>query len=296
MDINRSTLNALYQNFRADFQRGFRSREDVMAHLRIATLVPSMTAKNVYPWLGQSPKMREWIGDRHIKSVKAHKFEIENRKFELTQGVERDAIEDDTFAVYSPYFEEMGVSVAEWPSDVVFEVLKDGETALGYDEQPFFSASHPHEKEGTVSNLQAGAATPWYVFDTTRSLKPLIWQLRKRPKLTRLDKDDDPNVFERDEFVYGVTSRGNAGFGMWQLAHKSKATFDATNLKAVLQAMRERTNDAGSSLGVRPNLIVVPPELEWDARELLKAERNAAGATNVLNGALEIMVTNLVRE
>lgn len=297
MDINRSTLNELYQAFNMSFQRGLRSRQDQQAHLRIATEVPSTTARNVYPWLGQSPHMREWLDERRIKQLKAHKHAIENRRFEGTVEVERDAIEDDEFGVYGPLFEEMGVSAAEWPARTVFELLKQGETALGYDEVPFFSSSHPHDELGAVSNLQAGAQPAWYLFDTTRVIKPLIWQIRRRVRMIRKDDEQrDERAFMYAKYLYGVDSRGAAGFALWQLAYKSKATLDATNLQGALQAMRELTNDQGSDLGVNPNLLVVPPALEYPAKELLMAERNAAGATNTLNGAVEIYVTNLIKE
>jgi len=297
MDINRSTLNELYQAFNMRFQRAFRSRQEQMAHTRIATEVPSSTARNVYPWLGQSPKMREWLDERVIKQVAAHKHAIENRDFEATIAVERNAIADDEFGVYGPLFEEMGISAAEWPTDTVFEALRQGETELAYDGQPFFSASHPHETLGAVSNLQAGAAAPWYLFDTTRPLKPMIWQPRTPVKMIRKDNERvDDEAFHHKRFLYGVDARGNAGFALWQLAYKSKATLDATNLQGGIQAMREQVNDEGQDMKVSPNLLVVPPELEWPAKDLLAAERNAAGATNTLNGALEIFVTNLVRE
>lgn len=298
MDINRSNLEALYIGYKAAFQRGLRSRENAEAWRRIATLMPSSTAKEVYPWLGQAPRMRQWIGDRVIKQMKAHKYEIVNKPFELTVGVEREAVEDDTFNTYTPMFEEMGVSTAEWPNDVIFGMLKDGETALAYDEVPFFSANHPHKIEGTVSNLGAGASAPWYVLDVSRALKPLIWQLRKPPKLVKRDQETDENVFNAKTFIYGMDSRGNAGFGFWQMAYKSKAALDETNLKAALQVIREHTNDEGSSLGLGTGqlLLVVPPELEFAAKQLVNATLTTNGGSNVLAGVADVYVTNLVRE
>lgn len=296
MDINRTTLNDLYVGYKGHYQRGLRSRATADAWRRIATLIPSMTAKEVYPWLGQWPKMREWLGDRVIKQLAAHRYEIKNKPFETTVEVERETIEDDSFGVYGPLFEELGIAVAEWPSEVVFAVLKLGETALGYDGVPFFSATHPHELAGNVSNLGAGAAAPWYLLDTTRALKPLIWQLRKQPNFVRKDQETDENVFHRKTYIYGVDARGNAGFGLWQLAYKSKATLDEAGLIAALQALREMTNDEGSDLGITPNLLVVPPELEIPAKKLVTAAQNASGATNVLSGLAEVYVTNLVRE
>lgn len=67
-------------------------------------------------------------------------------------------------------------------------------------------------------------ATAWYLIDNSRPLKPTILQKNKEIKFVAMDKDDDENVFMRDKFRYGVDSRCNAGYGLWQLAHKSTGT------------------------------------------------------------------------
>ena len=72
---------------------------------------------------------------------------------------------------------------------------------------------------GTVDNGYAGTAEililpeldkEWFLADTTKPLKPIIVQKRKAPVLTRLDKEDDENVFMRKEFIYGTDARGEA--------------------------------------------------------------------------------------
>jgi phage major head subunit gpT-like protein len=61
----------------------------------------------------------------------------------------------------------------------------------------------------------------WYLACTKRAIKPLVYQEREKPKFVSLDKDNDENVFFRKEYIYGVDSRCNAGFGLWQLAFGS---------------------------------------------------------------------------
>ena len=63
-------------------------------------VVPSGTRENVYPWLGTLPSMQKWAGDRIIRNLKAHKYSIENEKFEMTIAVKRDDIEDDQVGIY----------------------------------------------------------------------------------------------------------------------------------------------------------------------------------------------------
>ena len=70
-----------------------------------------------------------------------------------------------------------------------------------------------------MSELSGDYANYWFLMDNTSILKPVIVQQRKEPTLTRLDKEDDENVFTRDEFVYGVVARGAAAFSMPHLTY-----------------------------------------------------------------------------
>lgn len=104
------------------------------------------------------------------------------------------------------------------------------------------------------------------------------------------DSPTDANVFTKKQFLYGVDARWNVGFGFWQMAYGSKDTLDATNYEAARAALLGMKGDYGRPLGMRPNLLVVPPSLEGKAMELLNSERNAAGATNVWRNTAELMV------
>jgi phage major head subunit gpT-like protein len=61
-------------------------------------------------------------------------------------------------------------------------------------------------------------ANDWFLLDVSRAIKPFVWQLRLAPKFTWMNRPEDANVFMRDEILYGVKARGNAGFGLWFLA------------------------------------------------------------------------------
>lgn len=68
-----------------------------------------------------------------------------------------------------------------------------------------------------------GSDTSWYLMDTTRSVKPLVFVERSAPKLTFKNSDQDDNVFWDDEVVFGVRARGAAGYGPFWLAAKCNA-------------------------------------------------------------------------
>ena len=69
----------------------------------------------------------------------------------------------------------------------------------------------------------AGNDTTWYLLDTTRPIKPFMWQQRQAPNFVYRVNEQDPAVFERHEYVYGVDARGVAGFAHPWLAYKAVA-------------------------------------------------------------------------
>lgn len=63
--------------------------------------------------------------------------------------------------------------------------------------------------------------TEWHLLCTQRPLKPVIYQQRKKAKFVSITDEKSPNVFMSGEYLYGVDSRGNAGYGFWQMAQGS---------------------------------------------------------------------------
>lgn len=59
--------------------------------------VPSVSREENYKWLGQIPRMREWVGEREIQNLSASDYTIKNKDFELTIAVPRNDIEDGNY-------------------------------------------------------------------------------------------------------------------------------------------------------------------------------------------------------
>lgn len=288
MIINQANLSNLFVAFKAAFGIGFRGVAPDWN--RVATLVPSTTKTENYGWLGQFPQLREWIGDRQVKSMAQSAYSITNKSYEGTVGVPRDDITDDQFGVYAPLMQEMGHAAATHPDYLVFSLLAAGFGTVCYDGQYFFDSDHP-VGGGTVSNTGGGSGAPWILMDTTRPLKPLIFQRRQDYNLQALTDPNDEAVFTRKEYRYGVDGRCNVGYGFWQMAYGSKATLDATNFNAARAAMEGFRSDEGRPLGIKPNLLVVGPSNRAAAEALLLAQMNAAGASNTLYKAVDLLVT-----
>lgn len=296
MNINPQTLRALYTGFSTAYQNGF----DGVApsYPRIAMTVPSSTREQQYGWLNAMPGMREWIGDRHVNSLSVTDYTIRNKAFEKTVSVNRDDIEDDNLGVFGKSFEQLGQDAARLPDQLVWRLLKDGFATACYDKQYFFDTDHPvidaAGQTQSVSNSGGGAGDPWFLLDTSRVIKPIVYQTRRPFVMTRKDADTDDNVFNRREYVYGVDGRCNVGFGFWQLAYGSKQTLDAANYAAARAAMMGFKRDHGEPLGIVPNLLVVPPNLEGAARRLLVNAMTTGGATNEWAGSAEVFVAPLL--
>lgn len=69
----------------------------------------------------------------------------------------------------------------------------------------------------------ANEPTRWYLADTSRAIKPFIWQLREAPQFAYRISPTDPAVFDLHEFIYGVEARGEAAFGLPWLCARATA-------------------------------------------------------------------------
>lgn len=285
-DITHALIAALFTTFKGDFQAGLALAKSLYGE--IATTVPSASASNTYGWLGEMPKLKEWVGDRVVQAISTHGYTVVNKDYEATIGIPRNAIEDDTVGVYKPVLQELGLSAATHPDELVFGLLGKGSTEVCYDGQYFFDTDHP-VGVGTVSNITAGTETAWYLLDCSRPLKPIIFQDRKKPKLVSMTKEDDESVFTAKEYRYGVDARRNVGYGFWQMAHMSKLALDATSFNAAYAAMQSLKSAKDLPLGITPTHIVVPPTLRSAATKLV-AETLENGGANPNANIVKVLV------
>ncbi|SCC12653.1 MULTISPECIES: Mu-like prophage major head subunit gpT family protein [Snodgrassella] len=294
---NAELLKALTISLRKEFQNGLARVKPTWP--AVAMLIPSTTDSNVYSWLGSMPNMKEWVGERVINLVSQSAFRIENKLFEGTVAVPRTAMEDDQLGNYRMMSQQLGFNAGLLPDQTVWPLLSEGINEKCYDGQCFFDEEHPvyakSDGSGDVthqSNLTIGTANSaptWYVIDDVNVFKPLIWQERAAPDLDTKDNSaESDHVFLLDQYLYGARARGNAGYGFWQLAHAAvKTPLTAENLDAVILKMRKLKADGGNSLLIRPTKLIVPPELETTAKELLEMQI-INGTTNIRAGTLKV--------
>ncbi len=292
MKITAAALQAMNVGFRADFQGAF----DAVPKMkdRIAKTVPSSGTSNVYGWLKGLTGMREWLGPRLVDNLSEASYTIANRHFEKTVGVDRNHIEDDQLGIYKDAFAIMGEGAARLPEELVWGLLKDGFTTNCWDGQFFFDNDHPiTDKDGndtTYANTDGGSGTPWFLICSKRPLKPIIYQERKPVEFVSKDRPEDENVFNNRQFVYGADMRCNVGYGLPQTAWGSKQTLNAANYAIARAGIMNMKGDGGVTLGLVPDLLIVPPSLEGAARKIVGNQMNDAGATNEWYGTAEPLI------
>jgi phage major head subunit gpT-like protein len=292
MNISANALKALYTAVKTAFQTGRDKYSPLWS--KVATLVPSTTAQEDYAWLGEFSRLREWIGDRQVNRMKVYDYSIKNKKYEATEGIPAERIEDDSYGVLMPIFEDMGYAATTHPDELIFQLLAAGFATTCYDGQFFFDTDHPVGEEGeevSVSNMQAGAGNAWFLLDTNRPLKPLIYQRRRDYRLqAKTDPGNSDHVFMKDEYLYGVDARGNVGFGFWQQAFGSKAVLDETNFDDAYAAMGGFKSDKGRPLGIMPNLLVVGPSNRAAANAVIEVMNKDGGGSNPNYKAVDVLV------
>jgi len=297
MLINIAVLTQIFTHIKATFNKAFAAAPSQWQ--KIAMRVNSTTSVEDYAWLNNFPKMREWIGEKFVKSLETNKYSLKNKPYEATVEILRDNIEDDQLGFIGPQAQGAGFAAKQWPDELVFDAVNQGTSTICHDGQYFFDADHPvgdtsvsnkynltldistqaaakasygavrtamksqKDEEGrplnvnpnillvstnledtanalmTVDRLEDGKPNlykgtaevvvvpwltdnTWYLLDTTKPVKPFVFQERKKPMMVSQTDMSSDDVFNKGVYKFGAEARGAAGYGFWQLAFKGK--------------------------------------------------------------------------
>lgn len=294
--LTQAQIDALKTTLVARWNAGLKMSPDDWK--KIAKLVISNGKSNTYEWLSQFPAFREWVGSRLHKKFKETAYTVVNRKYESTVDVLRTDIEDDNIGQYGTLAESAGQAATDLKNDLIFQALAAGFGSTCYDGQYFFDTDHPvaENEDGSgaviqVSNMQAGSGAPWILLCTKRAASPIYLQERMEAQFDSITSVQNNNVFELDVYSFGGRWRGEAAYGFWQCAFGSKAALTADNFNAAYAAMMKCNGDGGRKLGIVPDTLVTGPDNMAAAEALLKAQQNAAGASNTNYNKVQLIVT-----
>jgi len=220
MIVNQANVAAMYRGFNVLFQAAFQETEILWN--KIASEVPSTGKDEVYTWLKQIPGMKEWIGDKDIKSVALSNWTVKNKDWESTIEVDRNDIDDDKLGVYTPLIQMLGAVARQHPDELMTALLNGAFTQICFDGQYFCDTDHPYDG-GVQSN-------------------------------------------------------------------KGTAALAAASYGAARAAMRIIKGDESRILRINPRLLIVDPTNESIGKQILTAEKDTSGATNIHRGTAELLV------
>jgi phage major head subunit gpT-like protein len=209
MLINKETIHAVNDGFKKIFNDVIETYKG--DYEKVSTVVTANSITVNYAWIGEFPKMREWIGERVIKDLTAHSYSITRKKFELTIGVDVDDIKGDNLGIVKPRILTMAQEAQAHYDELIFELLEANGNC--YDGKKFFAANHS---------------------------------------------------------VSGVAF---SNLGVDELSSAS--------LNAAIGEMQAILGEGGQPLRIKPNLLLIPQTLESTAKQILKADRLASGASNL---------------
>lgn len=127
---------------------------------KLATIIQSDGSDEAYGGLGSMPGVREWLGDRQFKELRAGTFTITNKHWESSLLIKKTDIADDRMAMYGPLAEQLGQEAACHPDELFFETMVAGASTACFDGQNFFDTDHSWGDSGTQDNdLTYAAAT-----------------------------------------------------------------------------------------------------------------------------------------
>jgi phage major head subunit gpT-like protein len=300
MIITNATLTALRTALREEFRTRMLELDANPVWKLLATIIPSSTKSNTYGWLGAFPQMQEWVGDRVVKNMAELAYQIVNKKWESTLGVDRTDIEDDNLGQYRVMARHMADEFERFMNRHLAQLIAGGFANLCYDGQKFFDNEHPvyANTDGTGAAVNASniigtgmeTGAPWALLCLSGSLKPFIVQQRTQPEFEEITETKNESVFMKDRYLYGIRYRGSWGYGLWQQAVGSKAALSAANYEAARLAMQTFKRDGGDPLGITPTHLIVSPANEAAGRAILARELIGGGDSNPNYHTAELVV------
>lgn len=127
---------------------------------QVCTVIPSDGADEAYGMLGNVPGIREWLGDRQFKELRAGTFTIANKHWESSLLIKKTDLADDRMGMYGPLMDQLAIEAAYHPDELFFTALVNGESTACFDGQYFFDTDHSWGDSGTQDNdLTYAAAT-----------------------------------------------------------------------------------------------------------------------------------------
>ncbi len=156
MALDTAKANVILRDFTAKFDNAVQAATPFYPSL--CTMVDSTGSDEKYGWIGNMPGMREWLGDRQFNELRSASYVLENKHWESSLLINKNALADGRTLMYPPLLQELGNEASYHPDELLFQALSDAEATACFDGQYFFDTDHAWGDSGTQSNDLTGAA------------------------------------------------------------------------------------------------------------------------------------------
>jgi phage major head subunit gpT-like protein len=121
----------------------------------IGMRVKSNQETETYRWLGMTPALREWVGDRKAKGIAVKSYTLTNKLYEATLEIPVDDLRRDKISALRIRIADLARRAAQhWEKLITEAIVANG---LSYDGQNFFDTDHSEGASGTIINDVAAA-------------------------------------------------------------------------------------------------------------------------------------------
>lgn len=151
---------AAYQVVQRDLTQQFNMRMAAQTpfYPELCTVVPSTSIDEKYGWLGGLPGIREWLGDRHFKQLRAANYTLANKDWESSLEFEKNDIDDDRTGGFLTQIQALADEAGYHPDELLFSMIGTASATACFDGQYFFDTDHSWGDSGTQSNALTYAA------------------------------------------------------------------------------------------------------------------------------------------
>lgn len=157
MALNTAKYEVLLNTLTAKFNMAADQAEPF--YPQVCYVHPSSRLTETFGMLGNMPGIREWLGDRKFKELRAMDFSISNKLWESSLLIKKTDVDDDHVGLYGPVMENLAMEAVYHPDELLFlTMIANGGSTLIWDNQYFFDSDHSWGDSGTQTNLLTPAA------------------------------------------------------------------------------------------------------------------------------------------
>ncbi len=263
---------------------------------------PSTSSQEVFHDFSETGKPVIWTSDRIYHGYTQEGMTVVPYRREYSFKIGRDELEDGKMGQIMLRSEQLGEGMEVAKNRACFDLLNYGinrtvtyKTSDGTvspsivlpDDQPLFSLTHKvlGAKSDAVPipnyipKTDAGTAPPWYLVSTTQSILPLLLTDRSPKEFASFDKATDIHVFEKNEFLMGMTERYGTHPMSWQTIVRCGNKLTPANLAEAFKLFAEREDRYGVQQMAMPDTLLIPAGLLLDANYAVNSDYTFTNGT-----------------